>query len=238
MGVLSFSQFGFADTRPSPSEASTKHSPSEAKGSDTVPVPTIKPSIRKGPATPPLPPTKDKKVRNSMRGVALIKPRAIPKPSAQPQVSTRPAGAQDTPSWVSQEHLEWIEQEVARRVDAALALSKDKNTPAARTGASYKDAGTQVDALIQAARASGAANTRVCIEKKVLALPIVCLFRPLFQIIKQKFSDNMLIIFSQKIRRLSLPSVSKGPTNSRRQRLQNRQYQGLRGKQPRVQSKP
>lgn len=198
MGVLSFSQFGFADTRPSPSEASTKHNPGEAKGSDTVPVPTIKASKTKGPATPPLPPTKDKKVRNSMRGVALIKPRAIPKPSAQPQASTRPAGAQDTPSWVSQEHHEWIEQEVARRVAAALALSKDKNTPAARTGAPYKDAGTQVDALVQAARASGAANTRVYIEKKVLALPIVCLFRTLFQIIKQKVSDNMLIISPKK----------------------------------------
>ena len=198
MSVLSSSQFGFAETKPSPSEASTKHNSSEAKGSDTVPVPTIKPSITKEPATPPLPPTKDKKVRNSMRGVALIKPRAIPKPSAQPQESTRPAGAQDTPSWVSQEHLEWIEQEVARRVAAALALSKDENTSAARTGAPYKDAGTQVDAGIQAARASGAAITPVYIEKKVLALPILYSFRTLFQIIKQKFSDNMLIISPKK----------------------------------------
>lgn len=238
MGVLSFSQFDLADTRPSPSEASTKHNPSEANGSDTVPVPTIKPPITKGPATPQLPPTKDKKVRKSMRGVALIKPRAIPKPSAQPQVSTRQAGAQDTPSWVSQEHLEWIEQEVTRRVAAALVLSKDENTPAARTGAPYKDAGIQVDAVIKVARASGAANTRVCIEKKVLALPIVCLLRTLFQIIKQKFSDNMLIISPKKIRRLSLASVSKGPTTSRRQRLQHRQYQSLRGKKPRMQSKP
>lgn len=193
MGILSSSQFDFAETRPSPSGASTKHNPSEAKGSDTVPVPTIKPSIKNGPSTPPLPPTKDKKVRNSMRGVALIKPRVTPKPSAQPQVSTRPAGAQDTPSWVSQEHLEWIEQEVARRVAAALALSKDENSPAARTGAPYKDAGTQVDAVVQGARASGAAIIRVYIDKKVLALPILCPFCIVFQIVKQKFLDNMLI---------------------------------------------
>lgn len=175
MGVFSFSQLGFADTRPSPSEASTRQNPSEAKGSDTVPVPTIQPPVTKGPATLPLPPTKDKKVRKSMRGVASIKPRALPEPSAQPQVSTRPAGAQGPPSWVLQEHLEWIEQEVTRRVAAAFALSKNENAPATRAGAPYNDAGTQVDAVVLAAGASGAGITSFCIEKKVLALPTLCL---------------------------------------------------------------
>ncbi|MCJ1344430.1 hypothetical protein MMC31_002633 [Peltigera leucophlebia] len=150
----------------SPSEASTRHNPSEAKGSDTVPVPTIQPPVTKGPATLPLPPTKDKKVRKSMRGVASIKPRALPEPSAQPQVSTRPAGAQGPPSWVLQEHLEWIEQEVTRRVAAAFALSKNENAPATRAGAPYNDAGTQVDAVVLAAGASGAGITSFCIEKK------------------------------------------------------------------------
>lgn len=165
-----FSTLGFADKRLSPSEANTRHNPTETNGSEAVPVLIIKPPMRMGGATRPLPPTKDKTVRQSMRGVAFTKPRALPEPepSARPQISTRPAGAQDPPSWVCQKHLEWIEQEVARRVAAALALSKDENAPAASARAPYKDAGAQVDAVIPTAKVCGAGFTRVCFKKKVL----------------------------------------------------------------------
>lgn len=83
---------------------------------------------------------------------------------------------------IRHEHLEWIEQEVVRRVAAALeiALPKDENANAPAASASagapyeYKDAGTQVDdAVIPTARASGAedGNDRVPIEKKVYPPP-------------------------------------------------------------------
>lgn len=192
MGALSLSRSHsllgpFADTRrPSPSEVNTKHNPRDAKGSDAVLVPTIKAPMTKGPATLPLPPTKDKKVRKSMRGVASIKRRVLTEPSAPPHhVSTRPAGAQDPPpSWVLREHLEWIEQEVTLRVAAALALSKNENTPVARARVvPYKDAGTQVDdAVVLAARAS----PRVRIEKKVCQ-PYYTLLLFSFQINQKKF---------------------------------------------------
>lgn len=164
-------QLGFTDK-------STYHSPSEPNGSDAVSVPIIKPPMTMGGAAAilPLPPTKDTRVRQSRRGVAfLTKPRALSEPSARrPQVSITPAGAQQGyyPSWVCREHLEWIEQEVARRVAAALALSKDENAPitARSAGAPYKDAGTQVDPVIPTARASeGAGDDCVLIEKKVPA---------------------------------------------------------------------
>lgn len=77
---------------------------------------------------------------------------------------------------------------------AALALSKDEEPPAARSGVSSKDAGTQVDVVIPVVRVSGARNTRVCIETKVLALPTLCLLLTLFLMIKQKPSNNVLII--------------------------------------------
>lgn len=153
----------------SPSEASTRHNPSEPNGSDAVPVSIIKPPMTMEAAILPLPPTKNKTVRQSMRGVAFTKTRALSEPSARPQLSAIPAGAQGPPLWVCQEHLEWIEQEVARRVAAALALSTDENAPAASARAPYKDAGTQVDVVIPTARASGAGDDHVFIEKKVSA---------------------------------------------------------------------
>lgn len=52
---------------------------------------------------------------------------------------------------------------------AALALSKDENAPTASPGAPYKDAGTQVDTVMSTAKASGAGDDCVLIEKKVLA---------------------------------------------------------------------
>lgn len=162
-------QLGFTDKGLSPSETSARHNPSEPNGSDAVSVPIIKSPITMGAAILPLPPTKGTTVRQSMRGVAFTKARALSEPSARPHVSTLPAGAQGPPARVCYEHLEWIEQEVARRVAAALALSKDENAPAASAGAPYKDAGTQVDAVIPTARASGAEDDRVLIEKKVLA---------------------------------------------------------------------
>ncbi len=162
-------QLGFTDKGLSPSEASTRHNPSEPNGSDAVPDPIIKPPMTMQAAILPLPPTKDKTVRQSMRGVAFTKPRALSEPSARPQVSTIPVGTQGPPPWVCQEHLEWIEQEVSRRVAAALAVSKDENAPATSAKAPYKDAGTQVDVVIPTARASEAGEDRVLIEKKVLA---------------------------------------------------------------------
>ena len=162
-----FSQLGFADKRLSPSEASERHHPSETKGSDAVPVLIINPPMKMRAAILPLPPTKDKIVRQRMRGVATIKSRGLPEPSARPPVSTRPGGAQDPPLCMCQEQLEWIEREVARRVAAVLALSKDENAPAASAGASYKDAGTQIDAVIPTAKSSGVGNDCACIEKKV-----------------------------------------------------------------------
>lgn len=126
----------------------------------------------------PLPPTKDTRVRQSMRGVAAFtKPRVLSEPSArQPQVSTiPPAGAQQGyPSWVCRKHLEWVEKEVARRVAAALALalSKGENAPTtARARVPYKDAGTQVDAVIPIASASGGAEDDCFLIKKEVLAP-------------------------------------------------------------------
>lgn len=48
--------------------------------------------------------------------------------------------------------------------------------------------------MIPAARASGAGNTRVRIEKEVLALLNLCLLLNRFLKIKQRFSKNMLNI--------------------------------------------
>lgn len=183
---MGFSQLGFADKRLSLSEASTRHNPSETKGGDVVPVPTLNPRMTIGLATLPLPPTKDKTVRQSTRGVAFIKPCALSQPSTQPQVSTELAGAQEPPSCVCQRHLEWIEEEVARRVAAALVLFKHENAPAASARASYKDVGTQVDAVIPTARASGAGNDRVCVEKKVFSKSL-SRFLTLFPTIKKIF---------------------------------------------------
>lgn len=146
----------------------------------------------------PLPPTKDKTVRQSMRGVAFAKPRALSEPSARPQVLTTLAGTQGLPPWVCQEHLEWIEQEVARRVAAALAVSKDEKAPATSAGAPYKDAGTQVDAVIPTARVSGAGDDRVFIEKKVLAPSNSLSALSDNQTKKKNFSNNMLTIFALK----------------------------------------
>lgn len=208
----------------------------------------------------PLPPTKGTTVRQSMRGVAYTKKaRALSEPSARPQLSTiLLAGAQGPPpSWVCHEHLEWIEQEVARRVAAALlALSKDETAPAASAGAPYKDAGTQVDAVIPTSRASGAGDDCVLIEKKVyLLLPKLCLAflcaLPLSnnQIGGEKknlYQATLLTIFRDKRRKKSrqrlisrvIISLLKGPTKSCRQRLRNRRYDRLtKEKRPRGQSK-
>ena len=144
----------------------------------------------------PLPPTKDKTVRQSMRGVAFTKPRALSEPSARPQVSTIPVGTQGPPPWVCQEHLEWIEQEVARRVAAALAVSKDENAPATSARAPYKDAGTQVDAVIPTARASEAGEDRVLIEKKVLA-PFQLSVSSFRQSNKKKKKKKKIFFFKQ-----------------------------------------
>lgn len=191
----------------------------------------------------PLPPTKGTTVRRqSMRGVAFTKKaRALSEPSApRPHLSTILAadaaqGQGPPPSWLCHEHLEWIEQEVARRVAAALAiaLSKDENANAPAASASagapneYKDAGTQVDdAVIPTARASGAAGDDcVLIEKKVYLLPskINSLSRFLiyspFPTIKWKFylffflfQETLLTIFSAKKKKKIQTTVNK-PSN-------------------------
>ena len=199
----------------------------------------MKPPIKMGAAILPLPPTKDKILRQRMRGVATIKSRALPEPSARPQVSTRPGGAQDPPLCVSQEQLEWIELEVARRVAAVLALSKDENAPTASAEASYKDAGTQIDAVIPTAKASGVGNDCVCIEKKVHSPSNpLSRFLTLFPTISTEFfisndmltiSHLILILNFRKFRRLSQESLSKGPTKSCRQRRRRfRQDQSLK----------